>query len=147
MPYSDSNQGRVLAVGFDNGIVRILLIGSHDFMILKAFKAHDSKVVRVKYSPGNTMLVTACEDGDIFFFQIGTDNLQRYDPLCMTSLPNQSQITDLRWDSNSTNILVGCANGHVHQFQRPMARDVDNHETYLVANLPHKEWCIKMMEF
>ena len=68
MSYSDSNQGRVIAVGFDNGIVRILLVGSHDFMILKAFKAHDSKVVRVKYSPDNSMFVTASEDGDIFFF-------------------------------------------------------------------------------
>jgi len=75
MSYSDSNQGRVLAVGFDNGIVRILLVGSHDFMILKAFKAHDTKVVRVKYSPDNSMFVTASEDGEIFFFQIGTDNL------------------------------------------------------------------------
>jgi WD40 repeat protein len=87
MPYSDSNQGRVVAVGFDNGIVRILLIGSHDFMILKAFKAHDTKVVKVKYSPDNTMFVTASEDGDIFFFTIGTDNLQRYDPLCMIQIP------------------------------------------------------------
>jgi WD40 repeat protein len=75
MPYADANQGRILAVGFDNGIVRILLIGSHDFMILKTFKAHDSKVVKVKYSPDNTMLVTASENGDLFFFEIGLDNV------------------------------------------------------------------------
>jgi len=124
-----------------------LLIGSHDFTILKAFKAHDTKVVRVKYSPDNTMLVTASEDGDIFFFQIGTDNLQRYEPLCLVQIPSKTKINDLRWDSNSQNIIVGCANGRVHSFQRPNARDVDNHETYLVSNLPQKEWCIKMMEF
>lgn len=58
-------------------------MGSHDFMILKAFKAHDSRVVRVKYAPDSSMLVTASEDGDIFFFQTGTDNLQRYEPLCL----------------------------------------------------------------
>jgi cilia- and flagella-associated protein 44 len=110
MPYSEANQGRILATGFDNGIVRVLLIGSHDFMILKAFKAHDSKVIKVKYSPDNTMLATASEDGDIFFFQIGTDNLQRYDPLCLVQIPSAEPtfINELRWDSNSTKILVGC---------------------------------------
>ena len=90
MPFHDANQGRILATGFDNGIVRILLIGSHDFMILKSFKAHDSPVVRVKYSPDNTMFVTASEDGDIFFFQIGIDNLQRYEPLCLIHVPSQN---------------------------------------------------------
>jgi WD40 repeat protein len=83
MPYSDANQGRIVATGFDNGIVRILLIGSHDFMILKAFKAHDSKVVKVKYAPDNSMFVTASDNGDIFFFLTANDNLQKYDPLCM----------------------------------------------------------------
>ena len=64
-----------MAFGFDNSIVRILLIGSNDFMILKAFKAHDSKVVRVKYSPDSKMLVTVSVDGDIFFFQIENEDL------------------------------------------------------------------------
>lgn len=75
MPQADANQGRILAVGFDNGIVRVLLIGSHDFMILKAFKAHDTQVVRVKYAPDNTIFATASDNGDIFFFQIGVDNV------------------------------------------------------------------------
>jgi WD40 repeat protein len=44
------------------------MIGASDFTVLKAFKAHDSKVVKIKYSPDNSMLVTASEDGDIFFF-------------------------------------------------------------------------------
>ncbi len=116
MPYSDSNQGRIFATGFDNGIVRILLVSSDNFVILKAFKAHDSKVVRVKYSPDNQMLVTASEDGDIFFFGIDTANLQRYEPLCLIQVPSDSptRVTDLRWDSNSSKILVGCSNGRVY---------------------------------
>lgn len=76
LPYSEANQGKVVAAGFDNGIVRILMLGSHDFQILKAFKAHDSAVVRVKYAPDNTMLATASKTGEIFFFLIsGHDNL------------------------------------------------------------------------
>lgn len=149
MPYHDSNQGRILATGFDNGIVRVLLAGSHDFLILKAFKAHDSKVVRVKYAPDNSMFVTASVDGDIFFFTIGTDNLQRYEPLCLVQIPSQTptQITDLRWNSASTHILVSCTNGRVYQFERPKPKDIDNHASYLYTELPVREWRIKMMEF
>lgn len=44
-------------------------------MILKAFKAHDSKIVRIKYSPDSKMLVTISEEGDIFFFQIEDGDL------------------------------------------------------------------------
>jgi WD40 repeat protein len=68
MPFTDANQGRILATGYNNGIVRILLVGNHDFTILKAFKSHDTAVVKVKYSPDNTMFVTASDNGDIFFF-------------------------------------------------------------------------------
>jgi hypothetical protein len=44
-------------------------------MILKAFKAHDSKVVKVRYAPDNSMFVAASENGDLFFFEIGLDNV------------------------------------------------------------------------
>ena len=117
--------------------MRIVLVGSQDFMILKAFKAHDSRIVRVKYSPDNTMFVTASEDGDIFFFLIGTDNLQLYEPLCMVQIPSQdpTTISDLRWDANSSRIMVGCTNGRVYQFERPKPAEINNHETYLVGNL------------
>lgn len=149
MPYADANQGRILAVGFDNGIVRVLLIGSHDFMVLKAFKAHDSKIIKVRYSPDNTIFVTASENGELFFFEIGLDNVQRYEPLCMVQIPSQTptQITDLRWDSNSSRLLVACANGRVYQYERPIPKEIDNHETYLVSTLNFREWRIKMMEF
>ena len=42
---------------------------------------------------------------------------------------------------------MGCGNGRVYQFQRPNPKEINNHETYLVENLPYREWCIKMMEF
>jgi len=43
--------------------------------------------------------------------------------------------------------LVSCSNGRVYQFEKPKEKDIDNHETFLVTNLPYKEWKIKMMEF
>jgi WD40 repeat protein len=50
MPYADANQGRILAAGLGNNTVIVLLIGSHDFMDLKVFKAQDSKIIKVRYS-------------------------------------------------------------------------------------------------
>jgi hypothetical protein len=58
-------------------------------MVLKAFKSHDSKIIKVRYSPDNTMFVTASENGELFFFEIGLDNVQRYEPLCMVQIPSQ----------------------------------------------------------
>lgn len=57
-----------MCVGFDNGIVRVLLAGPTNFQVLKAFKAHDNSLVKLKYAPDQTMLATASVDGEIFFF-------------------------------------------------------------------------------
>jgi hypothetical protein len=42
---------------------------------------------------------------------------------------------------------VACANGRVYQYERPIPKEIDNHETYLVTTLNFREWRIKMMEF
>lgn len=59
-----------MAVGFDNGIVRILGMNATSFEVLKAFKAHDQSICKVKYAPDMTMFVSASKDGEIFFFSI-----------------------------------------------------------------------------
>jgi len=113
-----------MAVGFDNGIVRILMLGGNDFAIVKAFKAHDTSIAKVKYSPDNTMFATASVDGEIFFFIIaGQGNLQKYEPLCLVKIPSEESTTvnDMRWDSNSANLLIGCSNGRVYEISRPGA--------------------------
>ena len=43
--------------------------------------------------------------------------------------------------------MVGCENGRVYQFDKPVPKDINNHETYLVTSLTFREWRIKMMEF
>lgn len=104
--------------------MRILLLGPTEFVVLKAFKAHDSPVVKVKYAPDNTMFATASSDGEIFFFIIaGHDHLQKYEPLCMVLLPAEepTTINEVRWDSDSSKLLVGCSNGYVYEISRPRA--------------------------
>lgn len=52
------------------------MMGNNDFTILKAFKAHESSIVKVKYSPDEEMLAAASKSGEIFFFTIsGKDDV------------------------------------------------------------------------
>lgn len=65
----------------------------------------------------------------------------------MIKLSEDSKINDLRWDSGSNHVIVGCQNGKVFEIKRPKDSEIDNSETFLVDNIPIKEWQIKMMEF
>lgn len=70
MAFTESNKGRIVAAGFDNGLVRILNISADGLVILKAFKAHADAIVGAKYSKDLKTFVTASSTGDVFFFDI-----------------------------------------------------------------------------
>jgi len=70
LPHTDITKGRVVAVGFDNGIVRILSINADNIEILKSFKAHEDAIAGIKYSKDQKLCVTASVTGEIFFFII-----------------------------------------------------------------------------
>ena len=55
--------------------------------------------------------------------------------------------TSVTWDSGSNNLLVGCSNGHVYEIKRPKDNEIENSETFLVDNIPIKDWKIKKMDF
>lgn len=94
------------------------------------------------------MLVTASEDGEIFFFETnGHADLSLYQELCMIKLPEKCTITDLKWDSQSTKILVSTDKGRVYEYKKPVANEINNKETYLVEDYPYRMWQMKMMEF
>jgi len=145
---SDVNKGRICVVGYSTGVVRVLGLGETKLEMASVFKAHDTPVVKVKYSPAQTMLVTASENGEIFFFEVnGFSELGKYDPLCMLVLEDNPRITDLKWDGTSSNILVSADNGYVYEIPKPTAANIDNKETFLVEDYPMRKWKIKMMEF
>jgi WD40 repeat protein len=51
MRRSDVNKGRVAAVGYDTGIVRIISINDRKIELGFVFKAHDSPIKAVRFSP------------------------------------------------------------------------------------------------
>jgi WD40 repeat protein len=145
---SDVNKGRVAAVGYESGIVRVVYFAEDTIELGVVFKAADAPIVRIKYAPSQQMLVTASKTGEIFFFECnGHADLSLYSPLCMIQLPDKCSVTDLKWDATSTKILVSGDNGKVYEIQKPVPSQINNRETYLVENYPIKQWRIKMMEF
>jgi hypothetical protein len=94
------------------------------------------------------MLVTASDNGEIFFFEVnGFSDLGKYDPLCLIRLPEAPRVTDLKWDSTSSNILVSASDGYVYEIPKPQPAQIDNKETFLIEDYPMRKWKIKMMEF
>ena len=96
------------------------------------------------------MLVTAANNGEIFFFETnGHNDLERYEPLCQINLPEGSTINDLKWDTNSTKIIIACQTGYVYEISKPVKDKIDNTESFEVQlnDHPHRVWKMKMMEF
>lgn len=138
------------AVGYESGIVRVVSVNENEVELNLVFKAHDAPVAKVAYAPSQTMLVTAARNGEIFFFETnGHNNLELYEPLCMMHLPEGHLINDLKWDSNSTKIIVACESGHVYEITKPAKEKINNTESFevLLENHPHRSWKMKMMEF
>jgi len=57
------NKGRVAAVGYDSGIVRVVSINERNVELNVVFKAHDDPVIKLAYAPSQTMLITAARSG------------------------------------------------------------------------------------
>lgn len=148
MRRSDVNKGRIAAVGYDTGVVRILGLGETRLEMASVFKAHDESVVKCKYAPAQTMMVTASSNGELFFFEVnGFSDLGKYEPLCLVQLPESPCVTDLKWDGTSSKILVSCASGWVYELPKPNPANIQNRETFLVEDYPMRSWKIRMMEF
>ena len=147
---SDYNRGRVAAVGYESGIVRVVNIHEKSVELNVVFKAHDAPVTKLAYSPSQTMLVTAARNGEIFFFETnGHADLSLYEPMCMLHLPEGNLVNDLKWDANSSKVIIACDSGYVFEVSKPNKDRINNSESYEVTleRHPHRVWKMKMMEF
>lgn len=114
MGHSDGNKGRICAVGFDNGLVRILSITADGIQLLKAFKAHDDAIACLKYTEDMKCLCSASKKGDVFFFETdGLNDVQMYKPICTFGLP-ETAVNDMKWNPDDNSIIIGCSNGRVY---------------------------------
>ena len=70
--------GRVVAVGFANGIVRFLLLKEKGFFLLRSLKVHPNGILYLRFSGDGKKIVIVSEIGDIFFLQTDPNNLHNY---------------------------------------------------------------------
>jgi len=148
MRRSEQNKGRVIACGFETGILRILELTDSNIEIAMVMKAHDGPIDFTLYAPNQMTLVTASRNGEIFFFDInGHLELGKYTPICLLNLDTCIKINDIKWNSASNKILVACESGYVYEIERPDPTKLDTNDSYLIKDYPMRTWKMKMMEF
>jgi WD40 repeat protein len=148
MRRSEMNKGRVIACGFETGILRVLQLTDSEIEIAMVMKAHDDPIEFALYSPNQLTLITASKSGEIFFFDVnGHLELGKCVPICLLILKSCIRINDIKWDTTSSRIIVACENGYVYEIERPDPANLDTSDSYHIADYPMRTWKMKMMEF
>lgn len=67
----------------------------------------------------------------------------------MLRLPEKNDINDMKWDQNSTKIIVACNSGYVYEINKPNRDKINNTESFEIqlSEVQHRVWKMKMMEF
>ncbi|KAM4046708.1 cilia- and flagella-associated protein 44 isoform 2-T2 [Anomaloglossus baeobatrachus] len=141
-------KGGLFAMGFEDGVVRILEVhnafgtrltagrsGPHDAAVnlRQAFKPHNGPVTALAYERNGEILATGSTDRTVFFFAVG----DAYEAIGFIRLPGP--VRELHWSPPShelSTLLVLCENGFAVQVPAPAADKTDPDSTYEILNLP-----------
>ncbi|TRY65681.1 hypothetical protein DNTS_005533 [Danionella cerebrum] len=150
---SDGISAALLAVGFEDGVVRLLeLYDPHGLLsplshprsreaelrLRQALKPHDAPVTAVAFSSSGSIMATAGADGSVFFFMVG----EVYHPLGFVSVPGP--VRALQWSPPSherSTLLVLCVNGHVLELESPHPDFQSDVNTFQLSSLPTIHFC------
>ncbi|XP_037245690.1 cilia- and flagella-associated protein 44 [Falco rusticolus] len=141
-------EGGLIAVGFEDGVVRIIevydpkglpvLAGqtnteNAEISLKQAFKPHAAAVTALAYERNGDVLATGSKDKTVFFFAVG----DKYEPIGFICVPGPVQA--LQWSPPShvkRTLLILCENGFVLQVPAPSPEEQDTVSTYQIKNLP-----------
>ncbi|KAG8136767.1 hypothetical protein E2320_005324 [Naja naja] len=141
-------KGGIIAVGFQDGIVRIIElynpkglpviagrenVGDAALRLKQAFKPHVSVVTALAYERNGEVLATGSKDKTVFFFSVE----DTYDPIGFISVPGPVQA--LQWSPHShpdSKLLILCQDGIVVQVPAPDPTAYDAVTTYRIKDLP-----------
>ncbi|KAK1933968.1 Cilia- and flagella-associated protein 44 [Phytophthora citrophthora] len=122
---------RQVAVGFDDGLVRILLmdVDHRAWVRVNVFKPHSKRVTCVAYSHSGSAFVSASTDNTFFLFQV-VPNVKsskfakyqsEYEPYGFQRVP--AAAIAICWRDDDDAILVTLSNGQVLEFFLPVELD------------------------
>ncbi|KAM9277709.1 cilia- and flagella-associated protein 44 [Cariama cristata] len=141
-------KGGVIAVGFEDGVVRIIevydpkglpvLAGQTNtenaqINLKQAFKPHAAAVTALAYERNGDVLATGSKDKTVFFFAVE----DKYEPIGFICVPGPVQA--LQWSPPShvkSTLLILCENGFALQVPVPLPEEQDTVSTYQIKNLP-----------
>uniref|UniRef100_A0A8C8RB01 WD repeat-containing protein 52 n=1 Tax=Pelusios castaneus TaxID=367368 RepID=A0A8C8RB01_9SAUR len=141
-------KGGLIAVGFEDGVVRIIEvydprgltivagrtnIGNAEMRLKQAFKPHTAAVTALAYERNGEVLATGSEDKTVFFFAVE----DKYDPIGYICVPGP--VRALQWSPPShaeSMLLVLCENGFALQVPAPTLGEQDTVSTYEIKGLP-----------
>ncbi|XP_041266853.1 LOW QUALITY PROTEIN: cilia- and flagella-associated protein 44 [Onychostruthus taczanowskii] len=140
-------EGGLIAVGFEDGVVRIIevydpkLLPGHagqsneiaEINLKQVFKPHGATVTALAYAQKGSVLATGSKDKTVFFFAIEDE----YKPVGFICVPGPVQA--LQWSPPSygkSTLLILCKNGFAVQVPAPPHGKKDKVTTYHLKNLP-----------
>ncbi|XP_016158290.1 PREDICTED: cilia- and flagella-associated protein 44 isoform X2 [Ficedula albicollis] len=139
-------EGGLIAVGFEDGVVRIIevydpkLLPGHEgqakesaeINLKQVFKPHSAAVTALAYEQKGDVFATGSKDKTVFFFAIEDE----YKPIGFISVPGPVQA--LQWSPPSHDksmLLILCENGFAVQVPAPLP-EKQGTATYHIKNLP-----------
>ncbi|XP_017587422.1 PREDICTED: cilia- and flagella-associated protein 44 isoform X1 [Corvus brachyrhynchos] len=140
-------EGGLIAVGFEDGVVRIIevydprLLPGHarqasqsaEINLKQVFKPHAAAVTALAYERKGRVFATGSKDKTVFFFAIEDE----YKPIGFICVPGPVQA--LQWSPPShdkSTLLILCENGFAVQVPAPLPGKQDTVTTYHIKNLP-----------
>ncbi|GMF32680.1 unnamed protein product [Phytophthora fragariaefolia] len=118
---------RQVAVGFDDGLVRIMLmdVDHRVWVRINIFKPHNKRVTCMAYSHSGSAFVTGSSDGTFFLFQV-VPNVKsskfakyqsEYEPYGFQRVP--ASVVAICWRGDDEALLVTLVSGQVLEFIMP----------------------------
>uniref|UniRef100_A0A8C2YF38 Cilia- and flagella-associated protein 44 n=1 Tax=Coturnix japonica TaxID=93934 RepID=A0A8C2YF38_COTJA len=147
-PHVVNPTGSLIAVGFKDGVVRIIEVydpkglpplagrpktGNAEINLKQAFKPHTTAVTALAYEQNGDVLATGSKDKTVFFFAVGDE----YKPIGFIHVPGPVQA--LQWSPPShekSMLLILCENGYALQVPAPLPEEEVTASTYHLKNLP-----------
>ncbi|XP_015497348.1 cilia- and flagella-associated protein 44 isoform X1 [Parus major] len=140
-------EGGLIAVGFEDGVVRLIevydpkLLPGHEeqasesveINLKQVFKPHAAAVTALAYEQKGDVFATGSKDRTVFFFAIE----DKYKPIGFICVPGPVQA--LQWSPPShdkSTLLILCENGFAVQVPAPLPGMQDAMTTYHITNLP-----------
>uniref|UniRef100_A0A8C9S6G7 Cilia- and flagella-associated protein 44 n=1 Tax=Scleropages formosus TaxID=113540 RepID=A0A8C9S6G7_SCLFO len=144
--------GGLLAVGFEDGVVRLLelyyrrnlqpvggqnLSADAQMRLKQAFKPHNAPVSAIAFDRNGELLATASTDCTVFLFTVS----DRYEPIGFIRVPGP--VKNMEWSPPSheaNTLLILCQNGHVVEIKAPDLEIQTSSSTYELCGVPSRHF-------